>query len=213
MSWTVMDAFNTYGATRSCGGEQELYMLRQTDAIATLITGLGYAVKCGEDTEYYTVEQHLSLISSYVILSIMRPSGEYVYGMALTPSESGVNAWIDGDPPVSHVKLTENWPLLRTDTRRKGLSIPETIILAADSKLSTIGNSLPSDIVAALKQHPLSYPLPSWEFYPQTLDTCPVAEESEYEQVYEQGGNAAEAEVCGAKKEMIESDSSSEDDD
>lgn len=185
MTWTVLDAFSTAGAARSCAECEELKE-RSTESVDKLISDMGYIVRCGIDTEYYSIDGSIRFVRSYVIISIRRGTGEYVYGAGSAIPLSG-----------SHV---EAWPLLRT-TSRRGISI---------SEVRTIGKILPSDIAVALEEYQFGDPLPAWEFG-HVIETCPVAEKEEYDQDDDCRNNGAVGPTGGIMRNN-NSDSSSDDD-
>ena len=90
MSWPIQDVFDKSANTP----------VAQVDAVATVIHALGYVVECGVwdnkgvtglQTEWlrFGEQRGMSLANNYVIFSIRRQSGEYVYGSVEQPIAAG----------------------------------------------------------------------------------------------------------------------------
>lgn len=92
MNWPIQDVFDKSGLLYT-GGENGVHMAR-VDAVAVKIRALGYVVECG------------TWDNNYVIFSIRRQNGEYVYGSVEPPiavaSPSG--GWSDEE-------VDRMWPL------------------------------------------------------------------------------------------------------
>ena len=196
MVWTVMDVFNTAGAARAWATQQDQHGdVADTVAhnVADLIEALGYVVQCEGTMEWNWAGSgrvgSWTCDRGFVIISIRRPSGEYIYGAA----------------PTSSPRDAAAHPLLRTDERRYS---PSNVELARAGDLRTIGNSLPPDIVNALETYPGADALPSWEFDPVGMVACPCAEELEDGAV----SPAAAAAVGPVHEETPDDDSSSDED-
>jgi hypothetical protein len=117
MVWTIQDAFS------KCGKDMHLLARRMTakkrvNEVAHSIRNLGYTVECGwwEDRGYagspeanwgHPEDKRLATTAwNYVISSIRRPSGEYVYGSTEAPlDENGIECrWNSSE-------VDKRWPL------------------------------------------------------------------------------------------------------
>lgn len=194
-----MSAFSTTRYSTSNIGSPN----RSTKKVAEIITALGYTVVCGFDSEYCC--DH-GLVHSYVVITIMRSSGEYIYGAGIAPPK-----WSD-DFGYGVMFPTETWPLLRKDRRRIGISHSQALNMAQNLEIRTIGNSLPADIVSVLACYLPSDILPPWEFAPLVAKACPVAEVEECDHDDAQRGYSTSGAACCVGKKNKESDSSSDDD-
>lgn len=217
---TVMDAFNTVGAAERAGGAGHTTNTI-AHAVADLIQELGYVVRCGVDVEWKYIVPESNFVTAgtgswvsdhgFVILSIRRPSGEYIYGA----SEEEHRKLFRRGPVVGSIRscMIEFFPLLRTDERRHS---PSNVKFARSGELRTIGNSFPPDIVNALEMYPCADTLPSWEFLIPEVPACPCPEKEVdgqvAEHVAEHGGGAGAALPNGIN-EKEDSDSSSDDED
>lgn len=114
MNWTIQDVFD-----KSANGGNTT--VAQVDAVATLISGLGYVVECGvwdnkgeltdNQTDWLAAGQWrgMSLENNYVIFSIRRQSGEYVYGSVEPPVAEREDCKCT--PRWSDAEVDQRWPL------------------------------------------------------------------------------------------------------
>ena len=118
MPWTIQDAFS------KCGKDmhflaQRMEAKKRVDQVAAKIRTLGYSVECGwwkdrgyaesVDANWSTYDKKIAKNAwNYVIFSICRPTGEYVYGSVEKPThldEKGVECrWNSSE-------VDKRWPL------------------------------------------------------------------------------------------------------
>ena len=139
MSWPIQDVFDK----SPNGGDTPV---AQVDAVATVIHALGYVVECGVwdnkggltglQTEWlrFGEQRGMSLANNYVIFSIRRQSGEYVYGSTEQPIAEGVGSPLDG---WSGEEVDRMWPLSGHKSLPQYLANhPDDLILGAGKTLS-----------------------------------------------------------------------------
>ena len=130
MTWTIQDAFDKCGngihniirslAPLMNAAAARAEVKQRVDAVANSIRYLGYTVECGTwedrgyscsiEADWQDPEDKLlaTKANNYIIFSIRRPSGEYVYGSAESPThldESGIECrWNSSE-------VDKRWPL------------------------------------------------------------------------------------------------------
>lgn len=119
MTWTIQDAFS------KCGRDMHLLARRmtaqeRTNVVADSIRQLGYTVECGwwEDRGYacstdanwqHPPDKLLATNAwNYVIWSIRRPCGEYVYGSTESPTHLDKKG---GECRWNRLEVDRRWPL------------------------------------------------------------------------------------------------------
>lgn len=218
MPWTVLNAF---GASRTpCRDEDTSVWFgsRSADGVAKTIRQLGYMVTLDHDIEILNTYPYIHpvTVKRYIIVTIMSPDGNYIYGGAEPPYTWGEDEHT-GEMSVgacqwSNEELDSMWPLRRSEPRDQIADSDNDWAYGQcrSLELRTIGNTLPPDIVNVLANYERSGFLHEWEFIPGGVMACPVAEMEEVEQEVRANQCGAPCGTCVEKKVYC---SSSEDDD